>query len=161
MTVIRQQNEQLQANIHYFMRTVRSLSPDEFTQSMKGWSPRDVVAHLIGWNRAAIDITESIRSEQSPQILIDPGEDFCDVNAAFVRQYNSKDMIELLRELELSYQELARHMYTVDVSEWTVEVAVPGWDQPITIDENIQAISGDYVELAREIEAWHAARAPE
>ena len=160
MTAIRQESEQLQANMHQFMRTIRALSPEQFRQSMNGWAPRDVVAHLIGWNRTAIEISGSILNDETPEALVDPGEDFCDVNAAFVKQYASTDMIELLRELELSYQELARYLYTIGEADWTHEVAVPGWDNPVSVAENIQAIAVDFADHAHEIEEWQRTLAP-
>lgn len=154
MTAIRVQNEHLQRNLHQFMRAIRALSDEQFTQSMDGWSPRDVVAHLIGWNRASIGIADAIRKGETPQILVDPGEDFSKVNAAFVREYASTDMVEMLRELELSYQELARHLYTLDPQDWTREVPVPGWKNPTSVQENIHAIALDYEEHRQAIERW-------
>jgi hypothetical protein len=154
MTVIRESNEQLQRSVHQFIRTIRALSGEQFLQPMSGWSPRDVVAHLIGWNRGSIDVVDAICRGETPEVFIDAGEDFSKVNAAFVHQYDSTDMIELLREMELSYQELARHLYTVELEDWTREVTVPVWDNPMTIEQYIQAVSKDYDNHRQEIEVW-------
>ena len=48
--------EQLQRNVHSFIRTVRTLSTEQFLTKMNGWAPRDVTAHLIGWNRARLTV---------------------------------------------------------------------------------------------------------
>ncbi len=158
MTGIRESNEQFQRSMHQFMRTVRTLTPEQFAEAMNGWSARDVVAHLIGWNRACIDIADAVHREEAPAALIDPGEDFSEVNARFVRQYDATDMTELLRELELSYQELARHLYTVDEQDWARETAIPGWDDTITLESVVRDLSGDYAAHMQEIASWRQSR---
>ena len=152
--IIQEYNERLQRNTHQFIRTIRALSEDQFLQPMNGWSPRDVTAHLIGWNQAAVGITDDIRQGKTPEILIDLGEDFCEVNATFVHEYDSTDMVQLLRELELSYQQLARHLYTMDVEDWTREVTVPGWGNPLTIQTFMQTLTDLPVHYQQEIETW-------
>jgi hypothetical protein len=158
--IIQEYNEQLQRSVHQFMRTVRTLSDEQFLQPMNGWSPRDVVAHLLGWNWVSIDIADAIRRGEAPQALIDPGEDFSKANAAFVRQYDSTGMIDLLRQLELSYQAMASHLYTVDVEDWTRTVAVPGMDTPVTIEWYVRELTEDYENHRQEIEKWRQEAAP-
>lgn len=157
MMVIQEHNEQLQRNMHQFMRTIRTLSQEQFVQPINDWSPRDIVAHLIGWNRAGITLADTLRQGEMPEILIDPGEDFSKANAAFVRQYDSTDMVELLRELELSYQELASFLYTVPVEDWAREFDLPGAEEAITIEGCLQDIISDYDNHRYEIEAWQQA----
>lgn len=159
MAIIREANEQLQRNVHQFMRTVRALSDDQFTEPMDGWSPRDVTAHLIGWNRASIDSANAFERGELPPVLADPGEDFADVNAAFVEKHDSADMNGLLRELELSYQELARHLYTIDEAAWTRPVRAPRWDASVTLESYIHEVSDDYAHHAQELMSWLKARA--
>lgn len=151
---IQEYNEQLQSSLHQFMRAIRTLSEEQFVQPMNGWAPRDVVAHLIGWNRAYVGIVDAIRRGEMPEALVDPGEDFSKANAGFVRQYDSTDMIQLLREMELSYQELASHLYTVDVEDWARGFVVPGAAEPITVEECIRDLIVDYDNHRQEIEAW-------
>lgn len=140
--------------MHQFMRTIRSLPADQFTQSMNGWSPRDVVAHFIGWNRATIDVAEAMRKGQTPDVFVDPGEDFSKANAEFVRRYDSTDMVELLRQLELAYQALAQYLYTLEPAEWTREVSVPFAKEPVTIEWSVAELAADYDNHRQEIETW-------
>ena len=156
---MRETIEQLQRSMHEYMRSVRTLSDAQFLQAMNGWSPRDVTAHLIGWNRAGIETADAMSVGEVPSVLVDPGEDFADVNAAFVQRYDSADMNALLRELELSYQELARHLYTIDASGWTRPVQVPGWSRPVTLQWNFEELAKDYVHHRQEIEEWLRSRA--
>lgn len=153
--------EQLQRNVHAYIRTIRTLPVDQFLTKMKqdDWSPRDVTAHLIGWNRALIEGTDAIRRGELPEVLVDPGEDFSRVNAGFVAQYDSTDPQQLLRELELSFQELARHYYTLDLSDWTTDFGVRYGAEAITVDKWLHSLIEDYDSHRREIEAWRDAAA--
>ena len=92
-------------------------------------------------------------------MFVDPGEDFANANAAFVEEYESTDMNELLRELELSYQELARHLYTIDEAAWTWPVRIPAWDATVTLESNVCELGDDYVHHERELASWLQASA--
>ncbi len=37
-----------------FARCIGSLNEELFLKKFNGWSPRDILAHLIGWNRYII-----------------------------------------------------------------------------------------------------------
>ena len=117
----------------------------------------DVVAHLIGWNRAFIDVADDMRRGAAPAVLIDPGENFSKANAVFVRQYDATAMIELLRELELSYQEFARYLYTVDAESWSRPVNVPGRTNAVSIEWYVRELIDDYENHRQEIEEWRQA----
>ena len=151
--------EQFQRNLHAYARTIRTLSPEQFLSKMDGWSPRDMTAHLIGWNRAYVRSTDALRRGELPEVLIDPGEDFSKVNAGFVAEYDSTDAQHLLRELELSFQELARHYYTLDPADWTTDFGVRFGSNLITIDKWIGFLIEDYDNHRRQIEAWRTASA--
>ncbi len=154
--------EQLQRNVHSFIRTVRTLSTEQFLTKMNGWRHGDVTAHLIGWTRATLDGTDAIRRGEMPAALVDPGEDCCKINAVFVAQYDSTDPQQLLRELELSFQELARKCYTLDLADWTTDFGVQlGGGAPLTIDKFVTFLSDDYDNHRREIEAWRETAAAE
>ena len=86
--------------------------------------------------------------------LVDPGEDCCKINAVFVAQYDSTDPQQLLRELELSFQELARKCYTLDLADWTTDFGVQLDGAPLTVDKFVTFLSDDYDNHRREIEAW-------
>ena len=149
--------EQFQRNIHAYIRTIRTLSADQFLAKIDDWSPRDVTAHLIGWNRATIQGLDAIRRGELPAALLDPGDDCCKINAIFVSQYDSTDPQQLLRELELSFQELARHAYALALSDWTADFGVRLGDISLTINKWLGFVSDDYVNHRSQIEAWREA----
>lgn len=48
-------------SIEDFVHCVASLKEELFLKKLNHWSPRDVVAHLIGWNRYIIEGSNQIR----------------------------------------------------------------------------------------------------
>ncbi len=154
MTDIRKTNEQYQRNVHQFMQTIRTLSSEQFLQPMNGWSARDIVAHLIGWNHNCATVVNAVQAGETPQVFIDSGDDFSRVNAESVIKYDSKDMVELLREMETSFQALAQCLFKVDEEIWSKKIIIPGLGYDPTIEKCTRAVSEDYEKHRLEIEAW-------
>ncbi len=70
---------------------------------------------------------------------------------------DATDPQQLLRELELSFQELARHAYTLPLADWTADFGVRFEGGAITVEQWLHDLSDDYAAHGREIDAWHAA----
>src|SRR5512137_3224851 len=75
---------------------VRSLSEKQYLEPMGGWTPRDVVAHLTGWNRSMIQACRSILAGEPPEYYLDAPNDYANINAALVAHYSSRSREELL-----------------------------------------------------------------
>jgi hypothetical protein len=54
MSAIEDQIASFEKEVAAFEECIRSLQEDQFLRKLNHWSPRDIVAHLIGWNRALI-----------------------------------------------------------------------------------------------------------
>lgn len=87
-------------------RSIASLNDDLYFRKLHAWSPRDILAHLVGWNRYVIRGCQQIKNGELPSYDIDPGENFRNINAVLVREYPSCDKQELLGQLGASAQEL-------------------------------------------------------
>ncbi|MFQ5754049.1 MAG: ClbS/DfsB family four-helix bundle protein, partial [bacterium] len=132
MTIEKQINR-LNINVVDFVRCVTSLSHDLFLKKLDGWSPRDIVAHLIGWNRYMIEGSKQIKKGELPFYDIDPGENYSKINAVLVREYSSMDKQELLNELQNSAQELKQFLLSLNPEEWQHDYGVRHWSCSITI----------------------------
>jgi len=121
---------------------------------MDGWSPRDVLAHLIGWNRYTIEGCQQIRRGETPFYFIDSGDDFSKVNAVLVRKYDSRDKRRLINELEASAQELEQFLLSVDSTEWESDYGVNYEGGPVTINNSIDVLIRDYLVHRQQIEKW-------
>src|SRR5215211_8154374 len=90
---------QLTHAYQHFSKLIDSLSDEQFLSPMNGWAPRDVVAHLIGWNRLMIEASLSLRAGKPPAYYDDAEHDYSNINASFTAKYSSQSKPELLAEL--------------------------------------------------------------
>ena len=54
-----------------FTKIILSLSDEQFLSPLDDWTPRDVVAHLVGWNGLMIDLPRSILTGKPPSYYDD------------------------------------------------------------------------------------------
>jgi hypothetical protein len=151
--------EELAGSIDEFKRLILSLPTDVFLKRFTEWSPRDVLAHLIGWNRYTIEGSEQLRRGTVPSFFIDPGENFSKVNAKLIEQYPSADKGELLDELEGSFQELKQYLLSLDPAVWEADFGVKYKGNPITIKDLVEALIGDYRHHKEQVAGWTAGSA--
>lgn len=147
----------LGGSVDEFAKTIASLGAERFLEKLDGWSPRDVVAHLIGWNRQVIEGADQIKRAELPSYDIDPGEDYSKVNAELIRLYPSKDAQELLEELRLSADELAGYLRSLDPEDWSRDFGVRHAGSAVTIAGTVDELIADYHHHRRQIENWLAA----
>ncbi len=72
-----------------FVLLVRSMTPEQLLHVGGGWAPRDVVAHLIGWNRNIRMGCDDIRAGRTPFYHSDAPNDYRSINAEFTARYDS------------------------------------------------------------------------
>ncbi len=94
----------LQSAFETFTACMSRLPVPVFLRPVTEWAPRDVVAHLIGWNHSTITGCEQIRQGMVPFYLADAGDDFRHVNANSIQTYTSREKPPLLEELTASFQ---------------------------------------------------------
>ena len=141
-------------SIEDFVHCVASLNEEFFLRRSDHWSPRDVVAHLIGWNRYTIEGSNQIRRGELPFYEIDPGEDCCKVNAVLILEYSSTDRQEMLDELQVSALELKQFIQSLDSSEWSRDYGVRLEGDVITIQNTVDELIEDYVIHKERIKEW-------
>jgi hypothetical protein len=152
---IEEQLNNLDACIQAFISCINSLPEVFFLKKMdKQWAPRDVVAHLIGWNRYTIEGCQQIRRGELPFYFINPGRDFSKVNAVSVRKYHSRNRPKLVNELEASAQELRQFLLSLDPAEWEADYGVRWRGGRVTIRNTADVLIRDYVLHRQQIEEW-------
>ena len=151
---LQQQIERLGEAVESFVTSVFDLSEDLFLSKLNGWSPRDITAHLIGWNRHVIRGSEQIQRGDLPFYDIEPGDDYSKVNEALVRQYDATDRQELTEELRASGRELKRYLTSLDPGAWDRDFGVRHRGTPVTIRATVDALIADYVHHQRQIEQY-------
>jgi len=103
---LKEQADNLISSVKQFTSIISQLPEPLFLKKMDGWAPRDVTAHLIGWNIYSIKGGKMIMQGETPPFWIDTGEDFRKVNEVLKKEHNSTDRVELIQKLEASAEKL-------------------------------------------------------
>lgn len=151
--MIEDQIAELNRNLDAFERCVTSLDEGAFLKSLRRWTPRDIVAHLVGWNRYVIEGSRQILKGELPFYDVDPGEDFANVNAELIRKYPSQDRDELLEELESSERELTAFLRSLDESAWDGDFGVENKGATITVRNTVDDLIADYAHHQEQLAA--------
>ena len=151
----------LEKSLDDLRRCVSSLDARLFLTPISGWSPRDIVAHLVGWNRYLVEGGNQIRRGELPFYDIDPGDNYSNVNAALVRKYSSTSRDELLDDLRASAQELQQYLRSLDTTEWDRDYGVRHAGAIITIRNSVDELIDDYHHHREQISTWRESRALE
>ena len=156
---IEAQIARLDRSVEDFIRAVCTLEDPSFTSMINRWSVRDIVAHLVGWNRYIIEGSEQILGGELPWYDVDPGENYSKINAVVIRQYPSVNRTELVDELRASAAELMDFLRSVDAGDWDRDFGVRHGEETLTIRGTIDDLIADYVHHRQQI-TDQAAAAP-
>ncbi len=151
---IESQIAHLEFGVEEFGRCVTSLSEDLFLERIDGWTPRDIVAHLIGWNRYVIAGCTQICRGELPSYDIDPGENYSNVNAVLIHKYSSEDRSKLLEELVKSAWELKQFLESLDLEIWERDFGVRHEGSILTVQNTVEELVADYTHHRKQIEEW-------
>ena len=135
-----------------FLQTVRGLSPEAFLRSLGDWTPRDIVAHLIGWNRITLVGCGELREGVEPFYFYDGTNDYRKVNAKFFRQFGSENRDALLEEMAVTMDALAAFLKTIDEAEWEADTGIVHYrGGPATVARCVDSLVRDYRKHREEI----------
>ena len=133
---------------------VEELDSGLFLYHPDTWSPRDIVAHLIGWNYAIVEGSEQLRRVELPFYDIDPGENYSRVNAEFVRRYSCTDRAVIHEGLAVSAAALADYLAALDAATWSRDSGVRHRGEALSILGTVDELIADYDHHRQQIEAW-------
>jgi len=151
---VREQVRELERAADEFRRCVVGLDETTFLRKFGDWSPRDVVAHLIGWNVYTVEGGRQIMKREYPFYFSDPGEDFSKVNAVSVKKYGATDRRELLEQMHETVRGLRQFLLSLDPSEWDGNYGILYEDSPVTIKNTVDALISDYYEHRQLLLRW-------
>ena len=107
-----------------FTACVRCLPPQEFLASLGDWSPRDLVAHHIGWNRVILVGCAELREGVAPCYLQDGPNYYRTLNAGCIRRFAWREQETLLAGLTISLAGLSNFLGIVRDDEWEADRGV-------------------------------------
>ena len=126
-----------------------------FLSPTNGWTPRDVIAHLIAWNAEMLKVCMGIQRGETPAYYTDAPNDYSNWNARFVAEHDSHDKTTLLYELDDTKNELLYYLRSLAPEEWDADHGVIHYrGGPATISRTIESLAGDYRHHTKEILEW-------
>lgn len=152
--MVENQINRLELVVQGLERCVLSLTEEGFLTEKGHWSTRDILAHLVGWNRYVIEGSKQIKKGELPFYDVDPGENYSKVNAEHISKYPSSDRKELLDELQTSARELKQFLQSLDAEAWDRDYGVKHQGSTLTIRSTVDDLIGDYDHHIKQIKEW-------
>lgn len=121
---------------------------------LNGWSPRDILAHLIGWNHHVIEGSRQIQLGELPFYDVDPGENYSKVNEALVQKISATDRQVLIKELHSSANDLKEYLRSLEPEAWAKDFGVRHGGSTVTIRDTVDELIEDYVHHRKQVEDW-------
>jgi hypothetical protein len=135
-----------------FVQTAGELPPKAMTKSLGDWTPRDILAHFIGWNRITLAGCAELREGVEPFYFHDGTNDYRKVNARFVRQFDSSDREALLQDMADTMDALVSYLKTINGNEWELDTGVIHYrGGPATVARCVDSLIRDYRKHREEI----------
>ncbi|CAG0981428.1 hypothetical protein ANAEL_01768 [Anaerolineales bacterium] len=135
-----------------FMETMQGLSAETLLTSLGDWTPRDIAAHFIGWNRITLAGCSALREGAEPFYFYDGTNDYRKVNAKFFVQFPSTDRDELLKEIASTKEVLVNYLKSIDEAEWELDTGIVHYRRdPATIARCVDSLIRDYRKHRQEI----------
>ena len=135
-------------------KIIHKIPPESCLVSMGEWSPRDILAHLIGWNRYTITACRKIRMGELPSKLAGNESDYSIVDPESVKLYDTTDCEMLLDEIETSYQSLENFLLFMKPEDWDKDFGVRAGEESVTIENVVRALIKNYEFHYKQLDAW-------
>jgi Protein of unknown function (DUF1706) len=141
-----------------FCEVIWALPEELYLAKIDDWAPRDVVAHLVGWNWRMLQACRGILKGQTPDYYAD-APDYRTINAGYVARHASTSREALLRDLAAGLEELTAYASGLEPAEWEASHGVKHYrGAPATVSTTLASLAGDYAAHARQIREWQSAR---
>lgn len=135
-----------------FIQTINEISPENFIKPIGDWTPRDIVAHLIGWNRITLVGCAEICEGVEPFYFYDGTNDYRKVNEPFFKRFDSKNQGILLDKMEFTKNALISYLKTMDEKEWELDTGIIHYrGGPATVARCVDSLIRDYRKHREEI----------
>ena len=137
---------------------VQHLPERLLSERLERWTPRDVVAHLVGWNHAAVRGLGELLQGQTPFDLQQADDDSRTLNAESVGRWGGQERGQLLAEFRASAQALLRTLESLPEEAWARDFGVRFRGEVLTVRDIAVALVQDCVSHTERLRAWTASR---
>ena len=140
-----------------FRAVVEALPTEKFLASLGDWSPRDIAAHFVGWNRITLAGCAALREGEVPFYFFDGTNDYRKINAGFFQRFSSRERDTLLWQIDQAMRELVAYLGRMDEAEWEQDTGVVHYrGGPATVARCVDSLLRDYRKHTEEIHAADA-----
>jgi hypothetical protein len=128
---------------------VSKLSGVEHDQVFLGvWSIKDLLAHLIGWDKTTLRAVKSVLKGELPSFYKYHDHDWQTYNARLVKKHKRESVAELLAEARESQAALLKFLQTVPPEQFNKDFGVRFRGYRVTIQRLLEAdIEDDQIHL--------------
>jgi aminomethyltransferase len=123
---------------------------------LERWTPKDVAAHLVGWNHHLAQGLRQLVLGQPPFYLAQAEQDFRELNAESVARWGGLDREALRSELRRSLEELVGFLESLPAEAWERDFGVRQHDEPVTVLATAVGLAQDYTSHTERLRAWAA-----
>lgn len=122
------------------------------------WSAKDIVAHLIGWDRANAEAVQAVLAGRLPAFYAHRDPDWRAFNAELVAQYRDEDYVAGLRAARASHQALCELLESIPAAEFERDHGVRFRGYKVTIARLLAADSRDEQVHAQQLREFQRRR---
>lgn len=133
---------------------VRRLPEDWLSKRIERWTPRDAVAHLVGWSHTALQGIGELLEGQVPACLKQP--DDRTLNARWVERWGGLGREQLLVEFRASSEALVRTLGSLPEGAWARDFGVRFRGEVLTVRDVAVAFAQECVARTERLRAWAA-----
>ncbi len=122
----------------------RSLPPSKQSRIFLGvWSPRHILAHLIGWDWTNLQAVSELRRHKVPSFYKYHDKDWASYNSKLVPRHNRGSFHQLLTSAQKSHARLLAKLRTVPAEDIVEDrgIRFRGWT--VTIERLLEAEAED------------------
>ena len=123
------------------------------------WSARDLLAHLIGWDRVDIEAIDDLVAGRLPAFYAEHDADWATINARLVRRYRMDDWTALLTAARASQQALSARLRELPEADFGRDHGVRWQGRRVTLRGLLAAARRDEEEHLQQLLAFQQAAA--
>jgi len=128
------------------------LPKSQDTVFLGGWSVKDLIAHLVGWDFTNLAAAKDIQAGKLPEFYSHHDKGLKTYNASLVAKYNRDDFNELLALARDSHGQLITYLENLPAEAFEKDFGVRAGRYKITIARLLQAEWKDEQEHLKQIQ---------
>lgn len=137
---------------------VGSLPQVLLEERLERWTPRDVVAHLVGWNHHVQVGLQQLTQGKLPFYLAQADQDFQQLNAESVARWGSLPGAPLVGQLQASLKALVEFLRGLPREAWEEDFGVRWRGEPVTVRGSVIQLTGHYLSHTERLRWWASGR---